>query len=518
MKKLLASALVLALSAAIFAGCNTSGTSSASGSSSTPGISSEQEPTTPVKISFVDFPRTSATDDQAVLDYLNKKFNIDLNWVGPVRDTFDQTFSTMLASQTDINFFTGFYADRASVRSVDVLREKDVIIPLDDLLSKYGTNLLKNVDQKYWDLAKTSGKTWFIPNVQFAEKTFMWYRQDWLDKIGYTTDKLPKTIDEFETMLRKLKSDNPGKIENFYPLVAENMVYLTNCLLNSFTGTMPTYLDNGTLKPSLLHPNYKKYLETMNKWYKDGLLNPDQATVTGTVLTDLLSREKAGVWISWFTNSKQTEIQKANSSAVVNFFGKIPTGPSGVGGACSTNILSGGGAVITKWTTDIQRKKIVQLLDWLNTEEGQMFNWYGIKDKHWIDAGNNMVDLPAGVTAANRPYNEKYLISGGNMYKFFKESKQTQPAITATARQAGITGKYKTIDPPDYMLPYDWSKYASKDYMTDLNTMQTKMINDIITGTKPVSYYDTFITEWKKAGGDQYLKDLDAQYQALKKK
>lgn len=509
MKRVLEFLLVMVLSLTLLAGCTDKGDDE----------SKAKEPMDeePVKISFVDIPRPLAGDDQAVLDFLNEKFNIELNWVAPVRDSFDQTFSTMLAAQEDLDFFTSFYANRASVRSADVLREKKLIIPLNDLLDEFGPNLKQNVEEKYWDMATTDGDAWFIPNVQFAEKTMMWYREDWLDAIGYTEDKLPKTMEEFEVMLRELKSENPGNIENFYPLVAENMDYLSNALLSSFTGSMPTYLeDDGEIEFSIFHPEYKNYLETMNRWYEDGLLNPDQAVVTGTVLTDLLTREKSGVWLSWFTNSKQDLITLSNPDSKVNFFRQYPTGVSGVGGATSTGILSGGGTSITSWTTDEQRQKIMELMDWLSTEEGQMFNWYGIKDEHWVETDNNMVDLPEGVDPINRPYNERYLINGGNMYKFFRESVQTAPPMTAIARQAGITGEHKTIDPPDYMFPYDYSTYPSKDLMSDLKTMRDIMVIDIITGNQPVSYYDEWVVEYMAAGGDQYHKDTTDQFNKAK--
>ena len=468
----------------------------------------------PVLVYFVDYPRTDASDDQSVLDFINEKFNVDFHFVQPARDTFNEKFSTMLAAQSDIDFFIGWYADRTNVRSIDVLRENDMIVPLDDLLAKYGPNLLANVEAAHWELAKTDGQIWFIPNVQFASKTVLWYRQDWLDAIGYTTP--PKTIDDFEVMLRKLKEENPGRADNFYPLVAEHPYYLNWGFMNSFTGTCPTYLEtDGTIKPSYLHTNYKLYLETMARWVKDGLLNPDQPTMNNNTMTDLLTREQSGVWSGWFTNSKQDLLQTANPASVVNYM-EYPVGPSGTSGAMAVNIFSGGGPVIMKHTSDAAKQKIIEMLDWFNTEEGQLFNWYGIEGKHWVMEGDKVAPAP-GVDASKPPYNQKYLVAGGNMYKFFKESTLTVPQITGDIRQAAITGAYPCIYAPDYMFPYNWIGTKSVDYLTDLTTtMVDQLVADVITGEKPVSYYDEWVEQWMAAGGEQYLKELNDQYQALK--
>jgi len=475
--------------------------------------SGEQAATKPMDVYYADTSRTAASGDAAVLDFINRKFNVNFHYTQFPSESAAAKFTTMIASGSNLDFFLGWYADWTNPRSIDRAREQGLIVPLDDLLAKYGANLLKDVDAKYWDLARNGGKIWFVPNVQFKSKRFMYVRQDWLEKIGYA--KHPATLEEFDGMLRDLKAKNPGKQPNFYPLIGENFTYLYLEFLGSFVETAGNFVDkDGALKPEYFHPNYKRYLETLQKWYADGLINPDQPGIVRQQEREQIEKGQAGVWTTWFGDTRLAQLQKTDPGAKVTFM-KAPVGPSGTGGAQSVGIFSGGGQVIMSHCSPEKQAKIIQMLDWFQTAEGQMFQWYGIKGQHWVMQGD-FVGLPAGAEPGKLLYNTFYIVNGGNMYAHFIESVATD-AGTRESRMAATSGAYPSIDPADYMLPYDWSKTASADRLTDLDTMKTQMLTEIMTGKKPVSYFDEWLEKWKSAGGAQYLKDLDSQYRKIKK-
>lgn len=47
-----------------------------------------------------------------------------------------------------------------------------------------------------------------------------------------------------------------------------------------------------------------------------------------------------------------------------------------------------------------------------------------------------------------------------------------------------------------------------------LDTLTITTFTDIITGAKPVDYFDTFVQQWLKAGGQQTLNELEKMYPA----
>ena len=50
------------------------------------------------------------------------------------------------------------------------------------------------------------------------------------------------------------------------------------------------------------------------------------------------------------------------------------------------------------------------------------------------------------------------------------------------------------------------------DNIATLDTLTEQAYFDMITGTKPLSYFDTFVKEFKAAGGDAAEKAIRAAY------
>ena len=467
-----------------------------------------EEPEEPMDIYYADKARGAAASDEAVLAYINEKFNINFHYTQVPGETLNEKFTTMIAAGENLDFFLGWYADPTNPRSIDIARDQGLIVPLDDLLANYGQNLLKEVKEEYWDLTKVDGKIWFVPNVQFKSKKFMYVRTDWLADMGL---EKPATLDEFENMLKEMKSQNPGGQDNFYPLVGENFGYLWTGFLGSFVETAGNFVDtDGQLKPEFFHPNYKLFLQTLQDWYAAGLINPDQATIVREQEREQVETGKAGVWITWFGGTRLAQINETDPEAMVSYL-NFPVGPSGTGGAQSVGIFSGGGQVIMSHCSEEKQIKIMQMLDWFQTEEGQLFQYYGIEGQDWVDNGDT-VSLPEGVT--EKQYNTFYMVSGGNMYAYYKALDSTA-ADYLESLDAALSGEYASIDPPDYMYPYNWADTESVNYMTDLNTLRDQMMVDIMTGVQSVDYLDEWLEIWLGAGGETYIEELNQQYSAI---
>ena len=64
------------------------------------------------------------------------------------------------------------------------------------------------------------------------------------------------------------------------------------------------------------------------------------------------------------------------------------------------------------------------------------------------------------------------------------------------------------------MVAYDVGSMASVDLHASLDAIFATAKWDIITGARPASDWDSVIEEWLAAGGDQYIEDYTAQYNA----
>ena len=110
-------------------------------------------------------------------------------------------------------------------------------------------------------------------------------RQDWLDECGL---KAPVTLEDWEGVLTAFK-------EKYNATFGFQASYLKNVLMASGTGAYGTcggvsgtyYVDdNGKVQIICFQPEWKEYMEVLNKWYEAGLIDNDSVTMdTASVRT-----------------------------------------------------------------------------------------------------------------------------------------------------------------------------------------------------------------------------------------
>jgi len=159
------------------------------------------------------------------------------------------------------------------------LAEAGQIMPLDEFWEKYASPLAKAL----WEEAQQ-----MTDGMAFAPVTFdghmyaipsyidpmagegMWYRVDLLDEYGL---EIPETIDEFEEMLAIYKAENPNGVG----LGINQNLGGTHVIFGAY-GAYPTIWledENGNLVYGSVQPEAKDALETLNRWYELGYLDPD---------------------------------------------------------------------------------------------------------------------------------------------------------------------------------------------------------------------------------------------------
>ena len=79
-------------------------------------------------------------------------------------------------------------------------------------------------------------------------------------------------------------ANNEEKIWNF----------LMSKINNAFGVGLSAYVDNGVYKMPQLEPGYKEFLTLMHKWYEEGLLDAEFATVDGSVLQGNILNDVTG--------------------------------------------------------------------------------------------------------------------------------------------------------------------------------------------------------------------------------
>lgn len=189
-----------------------------------------------------------------------------------------------------------------------------VIIKLNDLIDKNAPNFKKVLDANpAWrkEVVTDDGTIYCFPFLRgdITLKVFQGpiIRKDWLDKLGLS---VPTTIDEWHNMLVAFKTKDPsgtGKIVPFTSSlygIALNGFLLAHAFIGAWGIAMEFYQENGVVKYGMLQPEFKEFLSTMAKWYKEGLYDVDfptmdqkleDAKVTGNQLGSFIQNTGGGI-------------------------------------------------------------------------------------------------------------------------------------------------------------------------------------------------------------------------------
>lgn len=153
--------------------------------------------------------------------------------------------------------------------------QKGAFLELDDLLSKYGKDLKKNIDPRFWEAAKVSGVTYGIPNEKEIGSIPMWvFTKEYVDKYNIPYEDI-RTLEDLEPWLKLIKEKEPDVVP----------FYLTK------TFSAPTYMDKVqdpvgieygdeslTVKNLFETESMINTLHTMRKYFQAGYINKDAAT------------------------------------------------------------------------------------------------------------------------------------------------------------------------------------------------------------------------------------------------
>lgn len=463
--------------------------------------------------------------DGEMLKYWGDKLNTDYDVWNIESSKWDEILNLKFASGEipDEMFIKGFTGLQKYTKQ-DLLAE----IPV-DMIKKYAPYLYNEMIEKVVPGAlkygKIDGKQYAIPipvGVRYR-KPIVW-RGDWLSNVGIK--KTPETLEEFEQAMYKFANEDPdqnGKKDTF-GLSQTGM----EAVYGAF-GYLPEKWQerDGKLVYSSVQPEIKQALTLLNKWYKDKVLDPEfltgenqggYAAFSHSFFNNRIGFTSIGDYYHWKPvlykgDSKSEnflELQKINAKAAETLtYGKPPKGPNekmGVTGSSEVNgTFIGFGKQLEKEPDKMA--KALENLDKMNrTYEDYLTSIFGIKGKTWEFNENGFPGFINGADA-------KTLTKTGVMLNPFEPKdytiKRAQPrfdwADKNFFKEGGISNAL--------LAPLA----SDGKYKEELMKIEKDAFISIITGDKPIAYFDEFVAKWKKAGGEQLEKEANEWYSSIKK-
>jgi putative aldouronate transport system substrate-binding protein len=465
--------------------------------------------------------------DIAGMQEIIKRTGMEVEFQTPSAGDTSQQFNIMLASGSypDVIFWpTDNYPG-----GLTKLYQDGVAIKLNDLIDKHAPNYKKLLDSNP-ELKKQAmlddGTIAHFPKVELDLHRMSYYglevRKDWLDKLGLNT---PKTVDEWYTVLKAFKEKDPngnGQADEI-PIADEKRAQT----IKNFAAAWGVRADAFYLNPKTgkmtygpIEPAYKDYLTTMNKWFKEGLIDSEFASNDVKAQDAKIADDKAGAWMGYTSAyAKWDELLKPKNPKFKIVGAPDPIGQAGQPYGSSDGLvrmISGEGAMITKSAKD--PVSIVKLIDYMYSPEGlALINW-GIEGESYVvengkkKFADKILKNPEGIAFTD--YVKKYAYPANGFTKVMDVEAWTQMELTTPeARDANkiwYESNKALLLPSLTLKPDESQKYAQ--IMSEVNTYLSENYIKFIMGAEPVSNYDQFVSTLKKLGIDEAIKIQQAAY------
>jgi putative aldouronate transport system substrate-binding protein len=269
--------------------------------------------------------------------------------------------------------------------------------PLEDLLNKFGPEILKDRPKEMWDANKFQGKIYGVPlGVYHTQGKGLIIRGDLREKLGMgpikTMDDLTKYFSGIKTQFKEVIPFNPntnlGADLKFYSDYKTNIrqtaAFPSSLLLYHKNNDGKVYNLIDTQEPAIMD-SFKEF----RKMYTDGLINPDIMSLTN--MTPQFTAGKVGAYTA-------------------NDFGV----PAAIGADLAKNVPGAKAEYVTFMTPEKNKisnflqwnfisvpvkskhkQQAIQFLNWSNQKANYDLLAYGIEGKDYTAVGADMYN-PTG--------------------------------------------------------------------------------------------------------------------------
>lgn len=460
-----------------------------------------------------------------------KKTNVTFDFQHPAANTPQdeiQQYGVMVASG---NLPDSMFWLWSNVQGGTSKMYKDgTIIKLNDLIDKNAPNLKKLMDanpQIAKQIKADNGDIYALPHLRVGQygqyKTFsgLMIRQDWLDELGVKT---PETVDEWETVLKAFKEKKgviPFTFNKTYPISNSDFAGAFGIPgVSSVLGSDSFFIKDGKVKFGPAQPEFKQYLATMQKWYKEGLIDPDFASNDQKTMDAKVTSGKAGAFYGFIGGSIGTYMPaltkvdpNAKLAAVQYPVLKKGDEPKFVKANWE---YDNWGTVIT--SANKHAAETVKAMDYLYSDEGAMLKNFGIEGQTYtkVDGQPKYTDLimknpdnlPIGQAMA-KYFIANYGFTGLDDDRYNDQYYQLPAQKDAVKLYAKYAKNAYSVMLPQVVLTPEEAKESGK-IMNDVGTYLTEQITKTVMGSASVDDYDKAIDQMKKMNIDRAVEIYQA--------
>jgi putative aldouronate transport system substrate-binding protein len=311
---------------------------------------------------------------------LERRTGVHLKFISPPLEKEQEVYNEMIASGEFADIYThdgNVYPD-----GWDAAVDDDIYLDLTPYLNTYLKDYNKaRLSNPILEKGTTTaaGRVVCI-YVFYTEPQPPWMglqvRKDWLDDLGL---EVPVTFDDWEKMLTLFKTEKNA----YAPLsIGQHGFMSISHALSAGFNAMETLMNvDGTVVYGPITDGWKEYLRLLNKWYRNGLIDPD-FMINGAWQVDkqMVINGETGAWNAMYTLI--SEYERAGNGIKV-----IPVASPVVRKGDKLHIRRED-SFIGHPVTISKRCKYpdvaMQIINYLYTEEGALLSNYGIENDTFV--------------------------------------------------------------------------------------------------------------------------------------
>jgi putative aldouronate transport system substrate-binding protein len=381
-----------------------------------------------------------------------------------------------------------------------ILVQRDQILMLDDLIAN--SEILSNIDKKYFDYTAVDGHYYSIPDNIFRGK-IMFGRKDIYDELGLEFSSTP-SIKKFYNDLVTIR-DKKGIV----PYTMNEWIEDFQFILSSFGATIEIIKDeNGVFYDGFNTQEMRDGLDFMAKLYREGLFDPEFAVnKLETARTKMITGE-AVVMVEYSTRMDRFYTAAESDGYPEAVYSPIYEikGPNGEGEPYNLGIKDG--IIIGKNTKNIE--KVMEVIEYLwFTPEGQRLTKFGVEGTHFVINDQGKIE-PREDAVANgyRVVAEPIFFSHNDLELPFKFPEVIENTIPKTMEIADeLASNYWETPIARPLGIVDSVDHVYSDIKAKRNELIIKIIMNIVSVEEGLAEYDKYM---KSIKGETLLADLNS--------
>jgi len=445
-------------------------------------------------------------------------------------------------SYTDLATALGRYASRNEVPDL-VMATTDTLNQYPKFFVDYSEYRSKMPDMfKYVDepevkrqLVGEDGDFYFSPMI-YDTSTYVVYmiRTDWLENLGYDEGWVPDTFDEFDEVMRAFAKDDPNDDGvatteyGFYPMGAGSWLREYSFNFGVSPGSM---IKDGHVVYGPLQPEYKEAIMYLNELYQAKVIDPEFITDDGdlSVYKEHISSGRVGFTRAFFNRVEDCIAWSRIKDPDAEWKIILPPLNEETGKRYEQNYmarLGTNGISISKKASTAKKEKLIEMINYLYSEEGQLLTQYGVEGVTYDmvdgkpvfkDIVTNNPKWPDSLTTKTyfgiEPATHFAMVQNKESFIYEPE------AMEGIKLYEDYDAEYNMYDnlakaPPTQTMSYndDEKEAATVDWLY-LTGKEAAGTYEFIRGKKKFSSWDSFINELKTYRLEKIISTIDKAYQ-----